>query len=140
MKKVFVAILAFFYLVSSTGATVHMHYCMNKLVSWGFGPKKSNKKTCSFCGMKMKVNGDHSVEQTNGCCKDEQKFIKIEKDQKASVIGYNLLKHFNDQISCSAEGTSVYNIISPVLEYPTSHAPPLNEKVPVFIRNCVFRI
>ena len=140
MKKVFVAILAFLYLGSSVGATVHLHYCMNKLVSWGFGENKSNKKACPFCGMAKKTNGNHCARHTNGCCKDEQKFIKVEKDQKASVFGYSFLKHFDDLISYSVGTTSVYNAFSPVLEYTTSHAPPFKEKVPVFIRNCVFRI
>ena len=35
MKKTIIAIVAFFYLVISSGFTVHIHYCMNKLAGWG---------------------------------------------------------------------------------------------------------
>jgi hypothetical protein len=50
MKKLIVAILSLLYICTSTGATVHMHYCMGKLADWDFGHNTS--KTCSGCGMK----------------------------------------------------------------------------------------
>jgi hypothetical protein len=34
MKKILVSILAVFYLASSVGATVHLHYCMDKFINW----------------------------------------------------------------------------------------------------------
>lgn len=49
MKKFLVAILALLYLTTSTGATVHMHYCMGKLIDWGF--THSKKDSCENCGM-----------------------------------------------------------------------------------------
>ena len=67
MKKFVTAILAVLYLGTSTGATVHMHYCMGKLADWGLGHNKS--KTCGNCGM------EKSEEKDNGCCKDEHKFV-----------------------------------------------------------------
>ena len=139
MKKVLIAILAFFYLSTSVGATLHLHYCMDKLVSWGFGHKNSGKKTCPFCGMAKKTSPDHCIKQAKGCCKDEQKLIKVEKEQKASLFENS----FNKQagaISYASEIPLAYHKFSPVLEHPTSHAPPFIEKVPVFISNCVFRI
>ena len=47
MKKFITAILAVLYLGTSSGATIHMHYCMGKLADWGLGHK--NSKTCGQC-------------------------------------------------------------------------------------------
>ena len=140
MKKFLVSILTFLYLSSSIGATVHMHYCMDKLVSWGFSQKETNKKACDFCGMAKKPSGDHCVKATSGCCKDKQKLVKLESDQKVSLFEYSFVKYFDGPFFYPIETGSVYKTFSPVLEYPTTHAPPFKEKVPVFIRNCVFRI
>ena len=49
MKKVLAIILAFVYLTSSMGATVHLHYCMGKLASWSLIDHES--KNCAECGM-----------------------------------------------------------------------------------------
>ena len=139
MKKVLVAILAFFYLSTSVGATLHLHYCMDRLVSWGFSHKSSGKKACPFCGMAKQASKDHCYKQAKGCCKDEQKLIKIDTEQKASILDDSFNKQV-DLISYSIETPAAYYRFSPVLVYPTSHAPPFIEKVPVFISNCVFRI
>jgi hypothetical protein len=40
MKKFITAILAVLYLGTSSGATIHMHYCMGKLAEWGLGHQK----------------------------------------------------------------------------------------------------
>jgi hypothetical protein len=52
MKKLFVAILAILYLSTSTGATLHVHYCMGRLAGWGLG--HNNSKTCGKCGMEKR--------------------------------------------------------------------------------------
>ncbi|MBK8522228.1 MAG: hypothetical protein IPL54_15650 [Chitinophagaceae bacterium] len=36
-EKFITAILAVLYLGTSSGATIHMHYCMGKLAEWGLG-------------------------------------------------------------------------------------------------------
>ena len=50
MKKLLVTILALIYLGSSTGAMMHLHYCMGKLAETSFS--KKNNATCNKCGMK----------------------------------------------------------------------------------------
>lgn len=84
MKKVLAAILAVLYLGTSTGATVHIHYCMGELADMGLGKNKS--KTCGKCGM------EKSDEKDNGCCKDEQKFIKNTTDQKVAETGIQMMQ------------------------------------------------
>src|SRR5438034_11541801 len=82
MKKFVVAILALFYLTTSSGATIHLHYCMGKLAEWSFGHSQSD--ICSKCGMEKKDNN-------NGCCKDEFKQIKLVQDQNAPNSAWQLI-------------------------------------------------
>ena len=133
MKKFLVFILSFIYLTASTGATVRMHYCMGKLVEWSLQHDSKNKDKCKKCGMKNSAN-------KKGCCKDEQKHIQIEKDQKDATLQYNFIKQSHAPASYSITESVFIYIISPVLEFTTTHAPPFKEKAPAFIRNCVFRI
>ena len=132
MKKFIVAILAVLYLGTSTGATVHMHYCMGKLADWGLGHNKS--KTCGNCGM------EKSEEKDNGCCKDEHKFVKDDNDQKTteSFVTNFSLQVIDIPVECF---TSSEILVSSVTEkHPVSHAPPRSSGVAVYIRNCTFLI
>ena len=77
MKRLLVTILAILYLGTSTGATIHMHYCMGKLVDmklWHSGRDK-----CGNCGMKK------SKACAKKCCKDEHKLVKLEKDHRKAA-------------------------------------------------------
>jgi hypothetical protein len=114
-----------------------MHYCMDKLVAWGFINKKINKDVCPYCGMvNTKVDN-----QTKGCCKDEEKQLKIEKDQKLASASLSLMKPII-QIADHHSGFdfSTTFISSIILEHPTSHAPPRAINVSLFLRNCSFLI
>ncbi len=132
MKKFIVSILAVIYLGSSAGATVHMHYCMGKLADWGIGQINSN--TCGNCGM------EKSIGKGNGCCRDEQKFLKNSTDQKTTESAFSTL-----QLITTAFPVSFIEIPSAYFpfaaeENPVSHAPPRSNGVAVYVRNCVFRI
>src|SRR5450432_3882623 len=82
MKKVLATILAFVYLSSSMGATIHLHYCMGKLASWGLIDHES--KSCAQCGMTKRSPASQCMAAKMNCCKDEHKQIKTDKDQKLS--------------------------------------------------------
>lgn len=128
MKKVIVSILAALYLCSSTGATVHLHYCMGKLVNWSLTDKGGDK--CVKCGM----------EKNGGCCKDEHQFVKNSLDQKTAESAIQFM-----QTSTNATSVTLINIFelysSSLIEtYPASHAPPLKTGVDILLHNCVFRI
>src|SRR5258705_11087377 len=141
MKKFLATILAVIYLSTSMGATVHLHYCMDKLVAWGFGEKGMNKKSCPYCGMTKATNTDkHCGKESKGCCKDEQKQVKIEKDQKVSEPGFVFNKLFIQSSSHASIKINCIYIFSPSLEYPLTHAPPQTRNVSLFVRNCIFRI
>ncbi len=132
MKKFITAILAVLYLGTSSGATIHMHYCMGKLADWGLGHNKS--KTCGNCGM------EKSDKKDNGCCKDEHKFVKNDNDQKTaeSFVTNFALQVIDIPVECF---TSSEILVSSVTEkHPVSHAPPRSSGVAVYIRNCTFLI
>jgi hypothetical protein len=125
-------ILSLLYLTASTGADLHLHYCMGHLSDWSIWINNDEKK-CSKCGMEKQEEDD------NGCCRDEQKWVKIEDDQKANLIieppsltsedinylhGYTVI--------------SFFNISNDLL--PQSNAPPRKKSVATYILNSNFRI
>jgi hypothetical protein len=130
MKKVIVAIFAIFYLAISSGFTLHMHYCMNKLAEWGLA--QNNSSTCPKCGMK-KTDNKHK-----GCCKDEHKFVKNDSDQKIAEAGLQMVK----AVALPVSLFEIFPIDFPSVteKNPLSHAPPRRNGVAVYIRNCVFLI
>jgi len=140
MKKFLVTILALVYLTTSVGATVHMHYCMDKLVAWGLGHEKSGKKSCPSCGMEKTTTGKHCGKESKGCCKDEQKIVKLENDQKISEASLQLTQIPAEAITPVHFDYSLEYVSSLTEEYPLTHAPPPSGATPVYILNCNFRI
>jgi hypothetical protein len=101
---------------------------MNRFDSFKLGSQKS--EVCGKCGM--------HVEDSDGCCKDEVKFVKIQDDQQASIAQFNF-ESVNavvlpPQMLLNEELQGMANTL-PV----NDHSPPLNEP-PIHILNCVFRI
>lgn len=131
MKKFVAVILALIYLTASTGATVHMHYCMDKLVDWGLGHNDSD--TCSNCGMKTE-------DSKKGCCKDEHKQVKLQNDQKVADISINLMQLPVLVVPVPFSSYTFELPASIAQAFPVSHAPPVYSDQAVYLRNCVFRI
>jgi hypothetical protein len=132
MKKFIISILAVLYLGLSTGATVHMHFCMGKLIGSSLWHNDTSD-LCSKCGMQKKAS-------KNKCCKDEHKVVKIEQDQKITIVDENLtdislIDIIDDNFIIN---TAFVNTL--IEEASISNAPPLGVKTPIYIRNCVFRI
>ncbi len=130
MKKVLVTILAVFYLSVSSGATVHFHYCMGRLVKWGLEFKEP--ASCSKCGMK--------INKSKNCCQDQSKKLKVDSSQRLSDNSVQL------QVFSTALPVTPYSEQYKALafsipeELPVSNAPPDRQPVPVFLRFCNFRI
>ncbi len=132
MKKFLVAILAILYISSSTGAPVHMHYCMGKLAGAGLGNHTS--KTCGNCGM------EKSGKKTDDCCKDENKFFKSQTDQQTSQPVFQLPQPVTVALPVSCFEMPSVDIFFLLTENLISHAPPQGSGVAVYIRNCFFLI
>ena len=129
LNRFLVSILALLYIAASPGATMHLHYCMGRLIEWKFSTNKDEK--CSNCGMNKMTN--------KGCCKDLQKQLKID-DQKLVEANLSLV-HLTSVavIPVFSELASVC-IPSKTEEHPLANPPPREQGIPLFIRNCVFRI
>ena len=131
MKKFFVAILALLYISTSTGATLHLHYCMGKLADWGLGHNTS--RTCSKCGM------EKSDENDKACCKDEHKFIKNSTDQKVVDVNF-LIPVMTPALRASFFEIPPITFFPAFVKYPKTNSPPGNSSVAVYILNRTFRI
>ncbi len=132
MKKFLAVILTIVYMGTSTGANIHMHYCSGKLADWGLG--HNNSKTCGECGM------DKSDEKDNGCCKDVNKFVKNDTDQKNVEAGFLMMQLASIALPVSFFEIPDINIPSFTEENPISHAPPRSNGVAVYILNRTFLI
>lgn len=132
MKKFVITIVAILYIGTSSGVTVHMHYCMGKLADWGLSSEKNN--SCGNCGM------EKSSEKDNGCCKDEQKFIKNTADQKIAETSFQFKTIFSEAIVQSYPELPIIQIASITEENPISHAPPRTQGVAVYILYHTFLI
>jgi hypothetical protein len=132
MKKFIVCILAILYMGSSTGATVHMHYCMGKLVEQGLWHGKAKK--CSKCGAKA----DSSCKKK--CCKDEHKLVKLDKDQKTTASAFQLLAFTSLVTPVNFIELPQAQVSSLTQEFPVNNAPPRSCKVQSYILLCTFRI
>jgi hypothetical protein len=138
MKKLLATILAVIYLSTSMGATVHLHYCMGKLFSWGLA--NPDKKNCGHCGMAKSNTDSHCMAIKGGCCKDTHTIVKFDKDQKTTELTYKFFTLSFDVVSGSLANLPGLYVNSYIVGYPTTNAPPNPDKVPAFIRNCNFRI
>jgi len=109
-----------------------MHYCMGKLADWGLGHQ--NSKTCGNCGMEKPDKKD------NGCCKDEHKFLKDDSAQKVTESNLQLMQLMATALPSAYIQLPEIALPSLTEESPNSNTPPRTQGVPVYIRNCVFRI
>lgn len=129
MKKVVVLLLLMVYGSATMGTTIHLHYCMNKMVSWSLVDSKDHQ--CQTCGMEKK----------GGCCKDSKAQIKLAADQQKAE--FSQLASVNSAQFCLLPIVSDY-MLAAVAEnitvYTNNSSPPLllSSVSPEFL--CVYRI
>lgn len=132
MKKLFLVILAFVHITTSTGAVVNLHYCMGELDDWVLITRES--KTCGKCGMEELAGED------NGCCRNELKVIKNDTDQKITTIFFQLLNIFAQALPAPFCEIPSLEVFTKTNENPISRALLKTSSIAVYIRNCVFLI
>lgn len=128
MKKLLATISLLIYFVVSTGFVVSVHYCMDKLngIEWG----EADSEQCGKCGM--------TITDSDGCCKDEIKLMKLKVDQTTAKFVQN---HF----FAPAIPAIAFSYLLPIpitdftTEEPVAHGPPLSEQ-DTYLQNRVFRI
>jgi len=130
MKKLIAFVLMLIYFTVSTGFTVSMHYCMDKLDSAQIGT--SEKEECGNCGME--------VSDSNGCCRSETKLVKLQQDQTQAF--FTLINFTLTPALTSTQNYISSHFINTEVEITSNsaHAPPLIGKQHTYLLNCVFRI
>lgn len=134
MKRIFLVILAFFYLGVSTGFTMHLHFCMEDLagISLWHG---SEKRLCDNCGMEKEAD-------KKDCCKDEHKQVKLDELHKSTDNTFLKLQKLSF-IYFPAGGNHTFRcLILPTVteDNPPSNSPPTDTKNPIYLKNQIFRI
>ncbi len=132
MKKLSVILLLFIYGITTVGATVHLHFCMDKFIGWDFS--QTEIATCGKCGMK-------ESKTKKGCCKDEVKQLKINTDhQKSSVAVF--INVFNTPIIHSYP--SLFKFTGVVFTEESNRinydSPPIPQIQKLTILYCTYRI
>ena len=122
----------FVYGVTTVGATVHLHFCMDRFVGWDFSNSEDAK--CKKCGMK-------ETSTQKGCCKDELKQLKIDTDHQKSTVAAFVSLIQNPVINYSP---FIYEIVLVDLNNKSDNLyfpPPLNYPVQNrTVMYCTFRI
>lgn len=116
------------YAVSSSGATLHIHYCCGKIDKIDFNSSK--KEHCPF--------SDKAFQKS--CCDNKQVELKIKNDYKveteAKLPPRNITAYVNSVHAVF--DTSLFISSNPL--YFSGVSPPLSAPVPLYILDCVYRI
>ena len=127
MKKFVVSVLLLVYILTASGASISLHYCMGKFSGWDID--KNTTSRCSNCGMQKA--------DKKGCCNDVYAHFQLKKDQLASSIYFISFK--STQYS-NRQHTIFYAIT--FLTYPDAsysiNSPPL--KIPLYKLHRVLRV
>ena len=134
MKKIFLYLLSFIFIITSSGVMVNMHYCMGKLAGTSMSLVSNTPKKCGKCGMKK------STKQGKGCCHDSKKLIKNVVDQNIANSLFNV-DHQLVLLPNSSDFETVSIVVSDNAKQSNySHAPPDQLGVPIYIAYCRFLI
>lgn len=126
MKKISAVILILFYGIASWGATINLHFCCGRVDKISFSSQQS-----TLCKFKASFKG-------KGCCDNKQFEIKIKSDQE--TVAKQLITDNDFVIIPSA--VFLNHTISLRNTFITlfNTGPPLPPGIPIFLKNCVFRI
>ena len=90
MKDLITSILLVIYVTFSTGATLHIHYCMGEFVKVSFA--NTNSGVCEKCGM-----ANHN--DNSNCCKDLSITAKILDSHYSASLDHALHNYIVDDPS-----------------------------------------
>ena len=129
VTKFLAAISTIVYFAVTSGIIVNMHYCMNEFDSAQL--YQTSTDVCNKCGM--------HTDDSNGCCHDDLKVIKLNED--------HVYSQFNFELKSPEINTIQYNNLFAELNIEKvlgkdyqNHSPPPLSGQDICIQNCVFRI
>lgn len=117
------------YSFATVGATVHMHYCMNRLT--GISLIDTKQAVCNNCGM-LKT-------KARGCCHDECKQIRLQADQLITTACEAPVQF---ALALPPQAVTYNHTINPlaITVEKVSHAPPNRQLQKLYIQHNVWRI
>jgi hypothetical protein len=129
LKKLLATISTLIYFAVTSGIVINMHYCMDRLDSTGL--YKAKTAICSKCGM--------HVSDSNGCCHDEIKIVKLTNDHTVSQYNHEIKAPEAPAFSHSSLIADLNIELVQKVNY-LNHSPPLLSRQDTYLQNCVFRI
>jgi len=132
MKKVFLAILTLSYIIASLGFTLKKQYCTGNMADRGLSHCIS--KICDKCG------SEHINKKDKNCCRNENKFIKNDKDQNIPESVFHPTPSTDVALPPYFLELSFNEFASASEVIPINHAPPPDSGVAIYLRDRVFRI
>ncbi len=135
MRKLFVSILAVLYMAAASGASINIHYCMDRLVGMEWGHNSDESEACGKCGMDKSQDSGR-----DNCCKDEHKFVKIDQDQQAAISAMQLIKGTSTALVIPFALIPQPALVSITEAFPVTKAPPRFAPTAIFKMNCIYRI
>jgi hypothetical protein len=107
---------------------------MGQVANWGIGT--SENKSCGKCGMDKEDN------ETNGCCKDEYKVVRLNVDQKSSQGKLNIseLPFLADLSATCFRHENLQLQSGQIISSPLATPPPSGNTPAYYLRFCNFRI
>jgi hypothetical protein len=119
-------------MAGAMGATVHMHYCMGKLV--GASLIEQDEDMCGKCGMSTK-------DKKKSCCKDEHKTIKTADHQVAKAHFDFAHQQFQPAVLPAFICYIPRFCAAPCKKAAQAHSPPSSWRTqPIYLQVCNFRI
>lgn len=130
MKKLIAAILMLTYFTATAGVTVCSHYCMGKLKECSVWQPQAKKKSCATCGMHKR----------KGCCEDRQQQVQTEKQYNLPQTGFAFFKLLTLSKPAPYFIPAALLSSTKIVTLSKGAAPPGRSLLPLFIKNCVYRI
>jgi hypothetical protein len=130
MKKIIVSISLLCYFVVTCGVIINSHYCRNRLASVHLF--ETSVDVCGRCGM--------DTHESNGCCRDEVKVVKLVQDQtQTDIVSYDI-PSLETIVSIPSNFlvTSSYNVDEK--RHFHNHSPPRLSAQDTYLQINVFRI
>lgn len=124
MRKSITIVLAFIYLLTTSGIVISTHYCMGEVAGYALG--HNDDHLCGVCGM-----------SNEGCCHDDLSVLKVKDDHQLVHSGI-VLPSLDIHTPVTETNYSFQTPSHKNVDPTQSHAPPVNyDRQAMF---CVFRI
>ena len=130
MVKFITSISFLLYFAATSGVVINSHYCMKRLASVHLF--ETHAKVCGRCGME--------THESNGCCRDEVKVVKLVLDQDIQEVASYYIPAV-EIISVTPSAFIVASFENIYLQrHFHNHSPPLLSAQDTYLQNNVFRI